>query len=506
MILVTTAGKVGSEAVLLLRQRQVPVRVLVRTPDKATALAEAGAEIAAGDLDAPASIDAAMAGITTVVLVSPGAPAQELAVIGSAARAGAGHVIKVTSNASADSPIARRRWQAEIEAGLASSGLAHTLLRSNAYMQNVLALAPAIAKTSGFGSSAGKGRVGMIDARDVAAVAAEIAASPAAHAGKTYWLTGPELISNSDVAAVLSKLLGRRITYRELSFEDDKEAMIRAGVPAPIAEMNAQAFSMIADGDAEWVTEDVPSLAGLAGAFFRAVRHRLRRRILVRSATLAQPQADVPDDRGGDDRAHPEQPGQAGPDRGDRGGGFLAGLADPRVDPAQVLGELGGELPAGRVHRPRRCDRLQEPGGLACGDLPGDAAGHQLAQHLVQPAGHLGAHPAQVPVTLGPDLEHRGVIIPPGLPDLGGAQRGDRHRAGIVGIVLVHVPGRQQPHPGGQLGRHVQHPLTRGQQLPGQQMTQPAGAFHRPGPLGPRPRPLQQPLGLDSRGAHPQLA
>jgi len=64
------------------------------------------------------------------------------------------------------------------------------------------------------------------------------------------------------MAAVLSKLLGRRITYRELSFEDDKEAMIRAGVPAPIAEMNAQAFSMIADGDAEWVTEDVPSLAG----------------------------------------------------------------------------------------------------------------------------------------------------------------------------------------------------------------------------------------------------
>ena len=262
MILVTTAGKAGSEAVLLLRQRQVPVRVLVRTPDKATALAEAGAEIAAGDLDAPASIDAAMAGITTVVLVSPGAPAQELAVIGSAARAGAGHVIKVTSNASADSPIARRRWQAEIEAGLAASGLAHTLLRSNAYMQNVLALAPAIAKTSGFGSSAGKGRAGMTDARDVAAVAAEIAASPAAHAGKTYWLTGPELISNSDVAAVLSKLLGRRITYRELSFEDDKEAMIRAGVPAPIAEMNAQAFSMIADRDAEWVTEDVPSLAG----------------------------------------------------------------------------------------------------------------------------------------------------------------------------------------------------------------------------------------------------
>jgi uncharacterized protein YbjT (DUF2867 family) len=262
VILVTTAGKVGTEAALLLRQRELPVRVLVRDPDKAKALADAGAEIAVGDLGDPASIDAAMAGVTAVVLVSPAVPAQELDVVASAARAGARHVVKASSKASADSPIARRRWQAEIEAGLAASGLPHTLLRSNAYMQNVLALAPAITATSGFGSAAGKGRAGLVDARDVAAVAAEIAASPAPHAGKTYWLTGPELISNYDVAAVLSRLLGRTITYRELSFDQNRDAMIRAGVPAPIAEMNAQAFALTADGDAEWVTGDVPSLLG----------------------------------------------------------------------------------------------------------------------------------------------------------------------------------------------------------------------------------------------------
>jgi uncharacterized protein YbjT (DUF2867 family) len=264
VILVTTAGKVGSETVRLLRERDVPVRVLVRDPAKATAraLAEAGAEIATGDLGVPASIDEAMSGVSGVVLVSPAVPAQELNVVASAARVGAGHVVKATSKAPADSPIARRRWQAEIEAGLAASGIPHTLLRSNAYMQNVLALAPAIAKTSSFGSAAGKGRSGLVDARDVAAVAADIVTSPAAHAGKTYWLTGPELVSNYDVAAVLSKLLGRTITYRELTFEENKDAMIRAGVPEQIAEMNAQAFSLTADGDAEWVTQDVPSLLG----------------------------------------------------------------------------------------------------------------------------------------------------------------------------------------------------------------------------------------------------
>jgi uncharacterized protein YbjT (DUF2867 family) len=106
----------------------------------------------------------------------------------------------------------------------------------------------------------GEYRSGLVDARDVAAVAAGIVTSPAAHAGKTYWLTGPELLSNYDMAAVLSRLLGRTITHRELTFEQNKDAMIRAGVPEQIAEMNAQAFSLTADGDAEWVTQDVPSL------------------------------------------------------------------------------------------------------------------------------------------------------------------------------------------------------------------------------------------------------
>src|ERR1700733_6043416 len=58
---------------------------------------------------------AAMSGVSGVVLVSPAMPAQELNVVASA---DAGHVVKATSKAAADSPIARRRWQAEIEAGL----------------------------------------------------------------------------------------------------------------------------------------------------------------------------------------------------------------------------------------------------------------------------------------------------------------------------------------------------------------------------------------------------
>jgi uncharacterized protein YbjT (DUF2867 family) len=210
VILITTAGKVGSEAARLLAQRSEPVRVLVRCPRKATGLAEAGVEVVEGDLEVPASVDAAMQGVSVVVLVSPAIPAQELNVVDSAVRAGVEHVVKITSKASADSPIARRRDQTEIENGLIASRLGYTLLRNNAYMQNFLMLAPTIAATSSFGSSAGDGRIGMIDTGDVAGVVAEIAASPAPHAGRTYWPTGPERLSYPDAAAVLSKVLGGR--------------------------------------------------------------------------------------------------------------------------------------------------------------------------------------------------------------------------------------------------------------------------------------------------------
>ena len=253
MILVTTAGKVGSEAARVLAQRGEPVRILVRAPDKAATLARAGVEVVEGDLEHPATIDAAMQDVLSVVLVSPAIPRQELNVIDSAVRAGAGHVVKITSKASADSPIARRRNQAEIENALIASGLGYTLLRNNAYMQNFLMMAP---------TATGEGRIGHIDARDVGAVAAEIAAAPAAHVGQTYWPTGPEVLSATEVAAVLSKVLGRLIAFHSITFEEQRQAMFDVGLGESVAEDNARAVALMAEGDCDYVTDDVASLLG----------------------------------------------------------------------------------------------------------------------------------------------------------------------------------------------------------------------------------------------------
>jgi len=57
-------------------------------------------------------------------------------------------------------------------------------------------------------------------------------------------------------------VIGRPITFHPLTFEEQRQAMINAGVPENVAEMNAQALSLFAQGDSDWITDDVPSLLG----------------------------------------------------------------------------------------------------------------------------------------------------------------------------------------------------------------------------------------------------
>lgn len=260
MILITTAGKVGAETARILAAQREPVRILVRHREKVADLARLGVDVVEGDLAESATIEPALEDVSAVVLVSPAVPAEEINVINSAVQAGVQHIVKVTSKASLDSPIPRRRSQAQIENSLIASSLGYTLLRNNAYMQNFLMLAPQIAATSGFGSSAGDGKIGMIDTRDVAAVAATISAAPASHLAKTYWLTGPERMSYTDAAAVLTRRLGRPTSYTPLTFDQQKQALVDAGLPEALAAMNAQALELFAHGDSDWVTDDVQTI------------------------------------------------------------------------------------------------------------------------------------------------------------------------------------------------------------------------------------------------------
>lgn len=265
MILVTGAtGTVGSAAVRLLAAEGHPTRALVRDPARVPREELWNrVEIAVGDFERPDTLDAAMHGIDTVLLISSAVPHHEFAVIDSAVRHGVSRIVKITNHkATVDSPVDRRRDHARVEAYLESVGIPHTLLAPNFSMQNLLTITPAVRETGGFPMSAADGQVGMIDARDVAATAAAILAAPENHAGRTYPLTGPSLVTFTEVARELSDALGYPVEYRAIAPAEHREAMIQAGVPGAVATSNAQFFGLLAEGDAAWLSDEVASITG----------------------------------------------------------------------------------------------------------------------------------------------------------------------------------------------------------------------------------------------------
>src|ERR687887_722965 len=189
MILITGAtGRAGGATLTHLCSKGVPVRALVRNAAKAALVAGPQVETVIGDLAQPRSLESALDGVTSALLVSPLDPRQvELQgnFIDAAKRAGRVHVVKISGLGTAlDSPVRSGRWHAQTEMHLAESGLPFTHLRPPFFMQNVLRFAPTIRASGEFVGALKQGKVAMVDTHDIAAVAGGRLSPPgAARAG-----------------------------------------------------------------------------------------------------------------------------------------------------------------------------------------------------------------------------------------------------------------------------------------------------------------------------------
>jgi uncharacterized protein YbjT (DUF2867 family) len=96
----------------------------------------------------------------------------------------------------------------------------------------------------------------FLDAEDIAEVAAVCLTDPTRHRGATYELTGPELLSFSDVAAELTRVIGRGVAYVPVEVGEYVEAAVAAGVPSDEAKAYAALFHSVTDGRNAFVTDD----------------------------------------------------------------------------------------------------------------------------------------------------------------------------------------------------------------------------------------------------------
>jgi uncharacterized protein YbjT (DUF2867 family) len=189
-ILVTGAnGQVGGALVEELVRRGERTRAMVRTQERAARLAARGVEAVVADFERPKSLPRALDGVDRVFLMSrddPNQPMMEAALIEVATREGVERIVKLSaSGARPDNPVALMRWHAQAERPLEDSGLEHTILRPQLYMQNFLRFGPSIAAEGRFAAPMGDRRLALVDVRDVARVAAA-ALIEEAHAGAAY--------------------------------------------------------------------------------------------------------------------------------------------------------------------------------------------------------------------------------------------------------------------------------------------------------------------------------
>ena len=111
------------------------------------------------------------------------------------------------------------------------SGLKWAILRPGLFMQNTLLQAPLIRSENKMVLAFPKDvPIAFIDTRDSGAFGARVVRNPAVHAGKTYEYTGVRS-SFGEFANAFSEVLGRPITYVQLSLEQAEQGMKARGMP-----------------------------------------------------------------------------------------------------------------------------------------------------------------------------------------------------------------------------------------------------------------------------------
>lgn len=268
MITVTGAsGHLGRLAIEALLDRGVAagdVTAVARTAAKAASLG-ARVRVRHGDYSKPETLADALAGTTTLVLVSSSEVGQRAAqhanVINAAVAAGVSRIL-YTSFLNADTTGAALADEHKAtEAAIRASGLAYTLLRNGWYTENYTEnLAPAFQSGTLYGA-AGEGRVAAATRADYAAAIAVAATGPG-HDGKAYELAGDKPFTMTELAAEVSAQSGRQITYTSLPAEEYAKALIQAGLPEPYAAILADSDLAVERGDLTTTSTDLRELIG----------------------------------------------------------------------------------------------------------------------------------------------------------------------------------------------------------------------------------------------------
>ena len=258
MILITGAsGTVGQEVLNQIAKTGQPIRAAFQSATKAST-APASVEAVIMDYNQPETIRTALRDVDKIFLVGPVAPnllALERKAADEIARSAVRQIVKLSAMGGRAATFPRQHQESEDY--IRSSGIPYTFLRPNGFMQNMVNYnGAAIRSQNAFYGSQGDGQVSHIDLRDIAAVTVKVLTEDG-HLNKIYTLTGPEALTNSRIAEILSRTLGREIKYVDLPPAQMKQALLTAGMPEWNADGILDLSELYRTGGSSIVSTDV---------------------------------------------------------------------------------------------------------------------------------------------------------------------------------------------------------------------------------------------------------
>jgi uncharacterized protein YbjT (DUF2867 family) len=255
-------GRLGGRVARRLAAAAAAPRLLVRDPARAPRLP--GAEVAVAEYADPGAVRAALEGADTVLMVSaaetPDRVHRHRGFVDAAAAAGVGHLVYTSfAGAAPDATftLARDHWATEQH--IRASGLPYTFLRDNLYADFLTFMVGDDGVIRGPG---GDGRAAVVAQDDIADAATAVLRDPAAHAGATYDLTGPQALSFAEMAATITAVTGREVRYHDETL--DEAYASRAGYGAPDWQVDAwvSTYTAVANGELAAVSPAIERLTG----------------------------------------------------------------------------------------------------------------------------------------------------------------------------------------------------------------------------------------------------
>jgi len=235
-----------------------------RDPAKLADYAAKGVVTRAGDFDKPETLEAAFAGADVVALISidfGDRVRRHSGAINAAKAVGASHLLYTSLPRLEGVPVTFGEDHFGTEDVIVASGLNHTFLRNGWYSENLFMNLPQALKTGQMFSATGDGKVSYAP-RQTMAVALANAMLTAGTENRVYTMTGTELFTTAEVAALANKVFGTSIAVIDITDEQLADGLKQSGMPDFIVPIIVSMSTNTRNGGLDIITHDIKALTG----------------------------------------------------------------------------------------------------------------------------------------------------------------------------------------------------------------------------------------------------